>query len=396
MLSSIQLSHLDSRKIIDLGNNEKAWIIGTIYCEMKLKPNILNELVHNTHSSQVDSNLMKFTNEDDIYVVEDESARIELSGEILKNEKLVTGVTCGLFGFQDEDGKFNVSDISFPKLQPQSNISCSDIWVALISGLNLGNPSSMNIKLQLLIDYLDGELGTHDDQQENCNLTRVVFAGNTLSKPKFVEHDLEEKKTKRFGNDYTPLDTSPIKTLDSYLKQLSTSMSVDIMPGINDPTTTTLPQQPINTGLFPKSSPYETFNTVTNPYMFELEGVSFLGTSGQNIDDIFRCSNMIDRLEICEKTLLWGHICPTAPDTLWCYPFKDDDPFILKQKPHVYFVGNQPSFETRVVEDELGSKTRIILVPSFDETKTFVLLNCNTLECKSITILDEIEEKIER
>ena len=42
----------------------------------------------------------------------------------------------------------------------------------------------------------------------------------------------------------------------------------------------------------------------------------FLGCSGQNIDDIFKFSTVYDRLTILENTLLWGHMAPTAPDTL--------------------------------------------------------------------------------
>lgn len=42
----------------------------------------------------------------------------------------------------------------------------------------------------------------------------------------------------------------------------------------------------------------------------------FLGTSGQNVSDIFRYSGMEDHLEILEWTLRVRHISPTAPDTL--------------------------------------------------------------------------------
>lgn len=42
----------------------------------------------------------------------------------------------------------------------------------------------------------------------------------------------------------------------------------------------------------------------------------FLGTSGQNINDIFKYSSMEDHLEILEWTLHVGHLSPTAPDTL--------------------------------------------------------------------------------
>lgn len=50
-----------------------------------------------------------------------------------------------------------------------------------------------------------------------------------------------------------------------------------------------------------------------------------------------------------EATLQWRHIAPTAPDTLTCYPFTDDDPFIVTDCPHVYFVGNQPEYATKLM-----------------------------------------------
>jgi hypothetical protein len=49
-----------------------------------------------------------------------------------------------------------------------------------------------------------------------------------------------------------------------------------------------------------------------------------------------------------EATLRWRHLAPTAPDTLTCYPFTTDDPFVLTECPHVYVAGNQPEFATRV------------------------------------------------
>ena len=51
-----------------------------------------------------------------------------------------------------------------------------------------------------------------------------------------------------------------------------------------------------------------------------------------------------------EAVLRWGHLVPTAPDTLTAYAFSDNDPFILQDAPHVLFAGNQPAFATRLVE----------------------------------------------
>lgn len=33
-----------------------------------------------------------------------------------------------------------------------------------------------------------------------------------------------------------------------------------------------------------------------------------------------------------------------------CYPFIKNDPFILSETPHVYFVGNQPEFATELLK----------------------------------------------
>lgn len=88
---------------------------------------------------------------------------------------------------------------------------------------------------------------------------------------------------------------------------------------------------------------------VTNPHEFEVDGISFLGTSGQNIDDIYKYSVEENRLMLLQRVLDWGHLVPTAPDTLTCYPLSDSDPFILKSAPHVFFVGNQPCYSSQLV-----------------------------------------------
>lgn len=56
-----------------------------------------------------------------------------------------------------------------------------------------------------------------------------------------------------------------------------------------------------------------------------------------------------DRLSILDLSLRWGHLVPTAPDTLTTYPFVDNDPFVVRQVPHVFFAGNQPEFGSRLV-----------------------------------------------
>jgi DNA polymerase delta subunit 2 len=95
---------------------------------------------------------------------------------------------------------------------------------------------------------------------------------------------------------------------------------------------------------------------------------------------------MDNRLDIAEHTLKWAHIAPTCPDTLWGYPFKSADPFVLEEAPHVYFIGNQPAFESRIVEGNGGAKTLIVLVPSFEKSGEFVMMNTRTQEVRCINV----------
>jgi hypothetical protein len=42
----------------------------------------------------------------------------------------------------------------------------------------------------------------------------------------------------------------------------------------------------------------------------------FLGTSGQNVDDLEKYSEAKDKIGFMERTLRWRHLAPTAPNTL--------------------------------------------------------------------------------
>lgn len=90
------------------------------------------------------------------------------------------------------------------------------------------------------------------------------------------------------------------------------------------------------------------------------------------------------RLSLAESTLRWRHIAPTAPDTLWCHPYFDGDPFVIKETPDIYVLGDQPKLQTKLVADGEGKKCRIILVPRFAETGMLVLVNLRTLDVRSI------------
>ena len=97
----------------------------------------------------------------------------------------------------------------------------------------------------------------------------------------------------------------------------------------------------------------------TNPTWLRLQDKLCLVNSGQPLTDM--CKYMpiqsITRIEIAASTLTWRHQAPTAPDTLWCYPYFTADPFIIPATPDLYVVGNQPSFETKIVSDLFCGET---------------------------------------
>ena len=69
-----------------------------------------------------------------------------------------------------------------------------------------------------------------------------------------------------------------------------------------------------------------------------------------------------------------------------CYPFQDKDQFVVEECPHVFFIGNQPRFDTAVIEGPAGQQVRIIALPKFKETGEVVLLDTATLDVELMKI----------
>lgn len=58
----------------------------------------------------------------------------------------------------------------------------------------------------------------------------------------------------------------------------------------------------------------------------------------------------------------------------------------MKQCPHLYFVGCQPQFGTKIIQGPDGQIVRLIAVPSFAETREIVLVDSETLDVSKIKI----------
>jgi len=229
-------------------------------------------------------------------------------------------------GYELKNGDFQVEDVIFSEMpmQPQRPIIEKDKYVAIVSGIEIGNEDRNPLPVQLFIDYISGHIGGTWEQEFEARITRLVIAGNSLAPP---EKKTDCAEVKNYQKRLTPQVQArllrPVQELDQLLCQLAASIHVDIMPGSGDPANFALPQQPFNSCLFPRACLYTTFSSVTNPYHFNIEGLSVIGHSGQPVDDIKKYidpSMTNETLKIMEHTLTWSHMAPTTPDTLGTFP----------------------------------------------------------------------------
>ncbi|KAI2621670.1 DNA polymerase alpha/epsilon subunit B-domain-containing protein [Hypoxylon sp. NC1633] len=420
-------------RVLDIRQGELCWVTGTVYMDMPLKPNILEDVSKDRWISAPISN-KKYYSEDgsDSVTLEDESGRIRLVGDALNSVILVTGCIIAAMGTENVNGELEVIDLKFPDLPPQpdrwaitkppapngaakraskaklkeEDVEMTDAQskgsgskIAIVSGLGFsGNDASHAIELSLLLEYLLGESLDPAAQQELSQISRLIIAGNSISleERRATDEEMTEKKAhKKYGYDSSSYNSLPSQLLDEFLSTLLPTMPVTLLPGAQDPANASYPQQPIHPAMFPNSRPYTAqpassevgwFDTVTNPWEAEIEGWRFLGTGGQNVDDIFKYVGSDDRLTMMEAMCRWRCCAPTAPDTLWSYPFQDDDPFVMQTCPHLYFVGCQPEFGTKVIQGPDGQAVRLIAVPSFAATQEIVLVDTETLDVTKVKI----------
>lgn len=425
-------------RVLDVRQGELCWVIGTIYMEMPLKPNVLedigkehwiaappprvkydsgagmaNEGAHGAHAAGTGGTGTQI-------MLEDESGRLRLTGSELGAWVLVTGAIVAVVGTENKDGDFEVLDLRVPDLprQPQrwemedgeaalrKQKSTSQRpkggKLAIVSGLGISGDDGDTLTLDLLQEYLLGESASSEDQEAASSISRLILAGNSLSNssPILNREAIAAAAAKRggrktYGYDSSSYNAAPTDRLDQWLASLLPSMPVTLLPGEQDPTSTSLPQQPIHPAMFPHSRAYMQpptslgkpgeepgwFDSQTNPCDLSVDGYRLLGTGGQPVDDVYKyIPNCENRLEMMEAMLRWRLTAPTAPDTLWCYPFQDGDQFVMKDCPHLYFVGNQPKFETTVIEGPVGQQVRLVALPKFRESGEVVLVDMETLE----------------
>ncbi|BFZ53251.1 DNA polymerase delta small subunit Cdc1 [Savitreella phatthalungensis] len=339
-------THTD--RILDTVQGELTWLIGTVYMDMRLKPNILEDIKMDVAKAVPGS----WRDPRDQISLEDESGRIRLVGERLTREILCTGIVIGVLGSETSSGDFEVVDIVTAGSPPLRTLSAEPAGrIAMIAGIESGS-------LGILTEALTGDLPGMED------ISTLVLLGSSILP---VHHE------GKYGATTLSHPTEAMKRLLSDLGNID----VVVLPGKSDPSNVTLPQQAMHRIIFGCGSP----DLRTNPCWLDLAGRSFLCCSGQTLDDLEHYVDHEDRIDLMQATLDWRHIAPTAPDTLWTYPFSDDDPFILKQCPEVYAIASE-TFASRVNADG----TLLLAVPRFRSCKQLVVLDALNLNLEVIQL----------
>lgn len=249
-------------RVPDIQPDRYCIVAGTIYKEMKLKPCILEEYNKTAHGSANSMAGQVYISPDDSLVLEDEYGRVSLVGssEKLNIRQMMSGLVVAVLGREVPGGKFEVEEVFYPGLAPQkpfpqsvmassANVESKSpaAYLLCVSGLCFGRPGQDPMPVQLLMDYVSGLLGSSSDQESSARIVRVLIGGNSL-------HRFEKKKTRDFSREETDSAEigKPLKELDLLLTQIAAAVPVDIIPGDQDPSNFTLPQQPFHRCLFPR------------------------------------------------------------------------------------------------------------------------------------------------
>ncbi|KAJ2559528.1 DNA polymerase delta small subunit Cdc1, partial [Coemansia sp. RSA 1836] len=355
-------------KVLNVEAGQTAYIVGTVFIDSRAKPSTLDQ-VEREHWISDPAVGGAYRDGAETVFLEDESGRIELVGGVVDGALLVSGLVAAVLGAETPDGRFGVTDVCFAGMAPQPARPAvpEDRLVALVSGLGARAECPVTLEMQLLAEFLCGTLGganqmqnqdqnqdQNRDQNQDQNLppvaariVQVVVAGNTLSlAPPPLGHTEDARANDRSGA------AALVAAVDGFLADIAAAVPLALMPGAHDPADASLPQQPMHAGMFARCAQYSGFRSLSNPALLDVGGCVLLGSSGQNVDDIARYvrppttpapthaptpTSTPSPAALAAESLQWRHIAPSAPDTLWCYPFSGRDPFILPLAPHVYF-----------------------------------------------------------
>ncbi|KAI6204447.1 hypothetical protein M3Y94_00675400 [Aphelenchoides besseyi] len=311
--------------------------------------------------------------------IENNVHRLQIEGDEVVTDKLVGGYVVGLYGHKSlETCGFVVERLFFPELAPQVPwpIVEQEVFLLFISGFGMNSEmekyAGTYVAFKQLVDWFD----TDDGKKIN----RVIVAGNTMD---ISGGDIKLGQLTKHGLPRS-MDFKAINQADRVLQGLAKIVEVDLMSGSTDLCSLMMPQQPMIRGAFQRCKETKNLRTLPNPHSFTVNGIHFLGTSGQNLDDLHKHTRACTSAELMMQTLRGRIITPTAPNSVDSWPFEDRDPQILDEIPHVYFAGNQPKFSFEKVQFENGAHTNLLTIPNFREKSEAVIMNVRTMRTRRL------------
>lgn len=318
-------------RILDIPPKQLCFVIGTVYAAMRLKPDVLQEIAREvraplTQQSMAPQPVPTYADpgHDELYI-EDPSGRVRLVGDKVRAggalaHLCVTGAVVGVFGAETPDGDLEVADLALagppaPRTLPGAPAGGGDDapHILLASGLGLGgDDAAQDMPCDLLLEWLAGALG---DRVGAARISSVVLAGDSVQRTAWVPPEGARGAA-------APPASALFAELDPLLAELCATLdTVVVLPGAQDPSSATLPQQPLLRGLLPRAAAWPNLHCVTNPAWFALHGRAVLATAGQNVEDLQKymvgdAAGGDAALAMACATLRWSHVAPTAPDTL--------------------------------------------------------------------------------
>ena len=224
--------------------------------------------------------------DDDYLSIHDDFSSVRLFfGDSVKRtfsvDQFVTGMCVAVLGRKvNKTSPFHVLDVIFPQTPLCKPISTSNDsnkmevdggkkkYVGFMSGPLLAKPILIHQLYESLGDT-DGIMG--DGVSEICHL---ILCGNSIS------------------------DTvSKVSKADRIFDTLAKLVSIDIVPSMKDLGTIMFPVEKPSMLFFPKCQFNKKVQACGSPYEVEIDDLKVMGTGGEPIDDIMRCTKLDSPLD---------------------------------------------------------------------------------------------------
>eukprot|EP01055_Gregarina_sp_Pseudo9_P000815 Gregarina_sp_Pseudo_9__814@NODE_1520_length_1527_cov_33_926075_g1408_i0_p1_GENE_NODE_1520_length_1527_cov_33_926075_g1408_i0NODE_1520_length_1527_cov_33_926075_g1408_i0_p1_ORF_typecomplete_len396_score67_10DNA_pol_E_B/PF04042_16/2_7e27DNA_pol_D_N/PF18018_1/2_9e22DNA_pol_D_N/PF18018_1/7_5e03_NODE_1520_length_1527_cov_33_926075_g1408_i02771464 len=337
-------------------SEQECMVVGTICKGAKVSSEEVRQYLTELN---LDVDLKDWRQPADIVILEDESARLTLvpANDKFSGNKLVTGMVVGIKGHMSSSGDLVVDDFTFPASlrAPSLPSPLSDKVVVFVSGVQIGRLETRLTRLMRVRDFLSSLEGS---------LAHIVLVGDTIAMPETFD------------------SMALLDEADTFLASLASFCEVTVMPGPLDPTLGALPQPPIHGALLPRADMFDTFHAVSNPHKFEIQGIKFLGTSGQPIRNIMTNTDYASESEALEATLKSRCVAPTAPDSVMCHS-KPPGSLLIESAdpPHVLFAGGCDNFSCKSVDG-----FTLLTIPRFWSASELVVLHLDSLKARAVSV----------